>query len=78
MLPKICRLRLVLEGKKSKEIPALSRLELLEKFLMNIFALSDAECNTYGSLNRGSIANLPLFRTILAIHKSRKIQVSGK
>ena len=74
----LCCLRLVLEGKKGKEIPALSRLELLEKFLVNIFTLSDAEGNTYRPLNRGSIANLPLFRTILAIHKKPKNQVSGK
>ena len=43
--------RLVLEGKTGKEIPASSRLEFLEKFLANNFALSDAECNTSGSLN---------------------------
>ena len=35
--------RLVLEGKTGKEIPESSRLEFLEKFLANNFALSDAE-----------------------------------
>ena len=33
----------------------------------NNFALSDAEDKTYGPLNRGGIANLPLLRTLLAI-----------
>ena len=39
---KICSFRLVLEGKIGKEIPESSRLEFLEKFLANNFALSDA------------------------------------
>ena len=39
--------------------------------MANNFALSDAEDNTSGPLNRGDTADLPLFRTILAIcHKS--------
>ena len=38
--------RLVLEGKIGKEIPESSRLKFLEKFLVNSFALSDAEDNT--------------------------------
>ena len=37
----LCSFRLVPEGKKSKDIPELSRLELLEKFLANICALSN-------------------------------------
>ena len=61
--------RLVLEGKTGKEIPESSRLEFLEKFLANNFALSDAEDNTSGSLNRAGIADLPLLRTLLAIHQ---------
>ena len=40
--------RLVLEGKTGNEIPESSRLEFLEKFSANNFALSDAEDNTYG------------------------------
>ena len=64
-----CRFRLVLEGKAGKEIPEASRLELLEKFLANNFVLSDAEDITSGPLNRGGIADLPLLRTILAIHQ---------
>ena len=36
-----------------KKIPESSRLEFLEKFSANNFALSDAEDNTSGSLNRG-------------------------
>ena len=65
----LCSFRLVLEGKIGKEIPESSRLEFLEKFLANNFALSDAEDNTSGSLNRGGIADLPLLRTLLAIHQ---------
>ena len=39
--------RLVLEGKPIEEIPESSRLEFLEKFLANNFALSGAEDNTW-------------------------------
>ena len=46
-------------------MPESSRSESLEKFLANNFAY--AEDNTSGSLNRGGIADLPLFRTLLAI-----------
>ena len=41
----LCCFRLVLEGKTGKEIPKSSRLEFLEKFLANNFALSDVEDN---------------------------------
>ena len=64
----LCNFRLVLEGKTCREIPEPSRLEFLEKFSANNFALSDAEDNTSGSLNRGGIADLPLLRTLLPIH----------
>ena len=65
--------RLVAEGKTGKEIPKSSRLEVLEKFLANNFALSDTEDNTSRLLNRGGLANLPLLRTLLAIcQKSRE------
>ena len=64
---------LVLEGKTDKEIPESSRLEFLEKFLTNNFALLDTEDNTSGPLNRGGIADLPLLKTLLAIlEKSRE------
>ena len=43
------------------------RLEFQEKFVANNFALSDAEDNTFGLLNRGGIADLYLLGTILAI-----------
>ena len=56
----LCRFRLVLEGKIGKEITESSKLELLEKFLANNIALSDAEDNSSRPLNRGSIAYLPL------------------
>ena len=62
-----CSFRLVLEGKTGKEIPESSRLEFLEKFSANNFALSDAEYSTSEPLNRGGIADLPLLRTLLAI-----------
>ena len=65
----LCSFRLVLEGKTDKEIPESSRFEFLEKFLARNFALSDAEDNTSGPLNRGGIANLPLLRTLLAIRQ---------
>ena len=61
--------KLVLEGKTGNEIPESSRSEFLGKFSANNFALSDAEDNTSGPLNRGGIADLPLLRTLLAIHQ---------
>ena len=68
-----CSFRLVLDKKTGKETPESSRLEFLEKFSANNFALSDAEDNTSGPLNRGGIADLPLLRTLLAIRqKSRE------
>ena len=69
----LCSFKLVLEGKASKEIAESSRLEFLEKFSANNFALSDAEDNTSRPLNRGGVADLPLLRTQLAIRqKSRE------
>ena len=55
-----------------------SRLEFLEKFSANNFALSYAEDNTSGPLNRGGIADLPLLIALLAIRQSPDSQVSGK
>ena len=49
----LCSFGLVLEGKTGKEIRVSSRLEFLEKFSANNFALSDAEDNTSRPLNRG-------------------------
>ena len=49
----ICSFKLVLEEKTGKEIPESSRLEFIENFSANNFALSDAEDNISGSLNRG-------------------------
>ena len=66
----LCSFKLVIEGKIGKEITESSRLELLEKFLANNFALSDAEDNTSGRLNRGGAADLPLLRTLLAIRQT--------
>ena len=67
----LCSFKLVLEVKTGKEIPESSRLEFLEKFSAN--NLLDTEDNTSGPLNRGSLADLPLLRTLLAIcQKSRE------
>ena len=65
----LCSFRLVLEGKTGKDMPESSRFEFLEKFSANYFALSDAEDNTSGPLNRGGTADLPLLRTLLAIRQ---------
>ena len=65
----LCSFKLVLEGKKGKEIPESSRLEFLEMFSASNFALSDAEDSTSGPLNRGGIVDLPLSRTLLAIRQ---------
>ena len=65
--------RLILEGETGKEVPESSRLEFLETFSINNFALSDAEENSSGPLDGGGIADLPLLRTLLAIRqKSRE------
>ena len=69
----LCSFKLVLEGKAGKEIPESSRLEFLEKFSENNFALSDVEDNTSGPLNSGGTADLPMLKTLLAIcQKSRE------
>ena len=53
--------------KTGKEIPGSSRLEFLEKFSANNFALSDAEDNISRLLKRGGIADFHLLRTLLTI-----------
>ena len=53
----------------AKEILESSKLEFLEKFLANNFLLSEAENSTCRWLNRGGIAELPLLRTLFAIHQ---------
>ena len=68
----LCSFKIVLEGKSGKEIPELSRLEFLGKFLANNFALSDAEDNTSGPLNRGSITDSPLLRALSAIRQKSR------
>ena len=62
--------RLVLEGKTRTRIPQALRLGFLEKFLANNFALTAAENNTSRQLNWGSIAYLPLLRTLSAIRQN--------
>ena len=66
----LCSLKLLLEGKTGNEIPELSRLEFLEKFLANNFAFLDTEDNTFGQSNRGDIIDLPLLRTLLEIRQN--------
>ena len=65
----LCSFTFVLEGKTGKCIPESSRLEFWEKFFANNFALSDAEDNTSALLNRGSRADLPSLRKLLAIYQ---------
>ena len=49
------------------------KIRVQRKISANNFALSDAEDKTSGPLNRGGIADLPLWRTLLAIRqKSRE------
>ena len=50
-----------------KEVPESSKLEVLEKFSANSFALSDAEDNFSEPFNRRVITDLSLLRTLLAI-----------
>ena len=69
----ICSFKLVHEGKTGKKIPESSRLEFIENFSANNFALSDAEDRTSRPLNRGGIADLPLLRTLLAICQKSQV-----
>ena len=72
--------QIISRREKGKEIPESSRLEFSEKFSANNFALSDAEDNTSGPLNRGGIADLPFLKTLFywQFTKSYKKKVSGK
>ena len=63
----LCNFELALERKGGKETTKSSRLELFEKCLANNFDLSDAEDSTSGPLNRRSLADLALLRTLLAV-----------
>lgn len=65
----LCSFRLVLKAKAGKAIPESSRFEFLDKYFVNSFALSEADENTLGSLNRGGIAYSPLLRTQTVIHQ---------
>ena len=55
---------LVVDEKTGKEITKSSKLESLEKFYAKNFALSDAEDNTSGPLNRAGIVHLLLSKTL--------------
>ena len=52
--------RLVLKEKTGKEIRGSSRLQFSKRFLVNNFAWSDAEGNTFGKLTIGDISYLAL------------------
>ena len=70
----LCSFRLVLEGKTLKEVLESSRLEFLEEFLANDFALSDAEDNT---LNRGGIVDLPLLSNLPKVPRAKFLGSDG-
>ena len=73
----LCSFRLVLEGKAGKEMRQSSRLDFLEKFSANNFALSDVEDNNSRLLNTGGLADLALLRTLWQFAKSSVSQVSA-
>ena len=60
----IMQFQIISRWETSKEMPEPWRLEFFEKFLANRVALSDAEDNTFGPLNREVIVNLPLLRAL--------------
>ena len=74
----ICSFRLVLEGNWCKNIRELSRLEFLEKFLGNNFALSDAEGNISGPVIRGVNQIYLCWEHCYQFAKSPESQDSGK
>ena len=57
----LCCFKLVLEDKSGKEMPESPRFEFLEKFSASNFALSDAEGNTSGPLNRRGFLKIKKF-----------------
>ena len=61
------QIRSAFSDKAGKEIRDSSRLEFLEKFSTNKFTLLYAEDNTWGPLNRGGIADSPLFNLVSTI-----------
>ena len=59
----LCSFRLFSLGKSGKEIPESSRLEFLEKFLA-VLIYQMREKKIPQLLNRGDIADLPLWQTL--------------
>lgn len=59
-------------SKLDNDIREQSRFEFQEKLFANSFALSEEESNMSGLLNKGTIADLPLLRTLLAVRKLRE------
>ena len=70
----ICSFKLVLEGKTGKEIPESSRLEFLEKFWANNFALSDAEDNTFNKLS--TYCELSLWSVLYVFWVTNEVKLS--
>ena len=74
---RLCSFRLVLERKTGKEIHNSSRLEFLEKFSANNFAISDAEGNTSGSfVNMYMNLTVTKLQVEELLYNSRKGQVA--
>ena len=68
----LCSFRLVLE--RIMDVPII-KINILRKAFSNRSALSDAEDNNYGPLNRRGIVDLPMLRTLLAIRlKSQELR----
>ena len=57
----LCSFKLVIEEKSGKEITESSRFKFLEKFSASNFALSDAEDNNSGPLNREGFSKIKRF-----------------
>ena len=58
-----------MERKAGKEIPESLRLQFRGNISANDFALPDAQNNTSGPLNRASIADFLVLKTLLVIRQ---------
>ena len=59
-----------ISSRTGKEMPESLRLEFIEKFSGNNFALSDVQDNTSGPLRREGTEDSPSLRTLLAIRQT--------
>ena len=69
----LCSFRLVLEGKVGTEKPVSSRLEFLEKFSANNFAISDAEEIKHQNFPMEGNAQKKKILRLEEINKSKRI-----